>query len=108
MALLEHAGSPNQCPNWVNMRNTRSEHSTPGVPSITEIARSSRDFRVVPIGDIRLMSFASQLDEECPCLFHIKWDGRHSGSGVGVQERVLLFCLASGTAPRDRAADVVA
>jgi hypothetical protein len=40
------------------MRNTRSEHFTSDVPSVTDIARTSRNVRVVPITDCPLSSLA--------------------------------------------------
>jgi hypothetical protein len=40
------------CLRWVNMRNTRSEYFTSDIPSITDIARTSANVRVVPQGDV--------------------------------------------------------
>jgi hypothetical protein len=46
------------------MRNTRSEHFTSDVPSITDIARTSHHVRFVPIGDpqikARIANFAAE------------------------------------------------
>lgn len=38
---------------WVNMRNTRGKYFTSGVLPIADIAQTPRDFRVVPLADIR-------------------------------------------------------
>ena len=40
--LVHHRKFGCRCPTWVNMRNTRGEYFTSAMPSITDIARTSR------------------------------------------------------------------
>jgi hypothetical protein len=47
-----------ESPLWVNKRNTRTEYFTSDIPSITDIARTSRNVRVVPGGDMASATLA--------------------------------------------------